>query len=59
MKRHRSWTIKSGLEMVQIVLGQQLRKMELEYPNYALTIELLKGTIVSFGKVDRVPPRVG
>ena len=50
-KPHRSFTVKSRLEMVKLNLRQQLQVMEKFYPNYEGSIEMLKATIQSFEKV--------
>ena len=51
MRPHRSFTIKSRLEMVKLNLSQQLKVMEELYPNYQGSIEMLRATIQSFEKV--------
>ena len=51
-KPRRSWTTKSRLEMVILVLSQQLEVLDKFYPNYEKSRLMLRATIESFKSVD-------
>lgn len=52
-KPRRSWTVKSRLEMVKLVLSQQLDVLDRFYPNNEKSRLMLRETIESFKFVDR------